>query len=448
MPFSSLYPRQKIILGVLFFFILIIIVAGIILPRVGKNKVFSGQILVWGLDNRQAIAPLIESFNARYPKAKVVYEMQNAATYEKDLMDAFARGQGPDVFVVNNEKISEYLPYVTPCSLGSTSSSNVNCYYKTKAYTPSQLAIDFPDVVVNDFSNNSSLYGLPLSIDTLGLYYNKDYFDKANIAVPPTIWDGKSSSSVETTARKLRQLKKLVLSRAGIALGGDSKTVENASDILSLMMLQKGAILTSDNKIAFDNNDSIGASSKALGFYIDFANPQSTNNNYNWALGNTALNAFWQGKTAMYLGYYRDKAFIDRVGGDLNYAYTKVPQFSSALSTGNTVNYANYYSFVVSKQSKNIAPAWQFVMGVTDDDVANRYFQLTKNPPAKRSLIGNAMGDDMSGVFAQQILTARSFSGFSSVAVTRAFDTMIYDTLHGVSLNDAISKAARTIESY
>jgi len=400
------------------------------------------------LDNKQAMAPLIESFNAIYPEAKVVYEMQNEATYEKDLMDAFARGQGPDVFVVNNEKLSDYLPYIAPCSLGSTSTSGVACSYKAKAYTPSQLSIDFPDVVVSDFSNKGLLYGLPLSVDTLGLYYNRDYFNKANIALPPTIWDGKSSSSVETTARKLRQLKKLVLSRSGIALGGDSKTIENSSDILSLMMLQKGAVLKSDDKITFGDNDYLDASSKALGFYIDFANPQSANNNYNWALGNTALNAFWQGKTAMYVGYYRDKKFIDRVGGDFNYAYTKIPQFSSSLSTGNIVNYANYYGFVVSKQSKNIIPAWQFVMGVTDDDVANRYFQLTKNPPAKRSLISNAMSDDVSGVFTQQILTARSFSGFPSVAVTRAFDTMIYDALHGVPLNEAIVKAARTIESY
>jgi len=448
MPLSSLYPRQKIILGVLVFFVLIIILAGIILPRIGKNQVFSGQILVWGLDNKQNMAPLIEAFNARYPKAAVTYEMKTEATYEKDLLDAFARGQGPDVFVVNNEKLSEYLPYIVPCSLGSSSPNNVTCDYKGKTYTPSQLAIDFPDVVVNDFSNKNMLYGLPLSVDTLGLYYNKDYFNKANIAVPPTIWDGKSSASVETTARKVRQLKKLVLSRSGIALGGDSKTISNASDILALMMLQKGATLKAGDRVTFDDNDSLGASSKALSFYIDFANPQSANNNYNWAPGTTALNAFWQGKTAMYLGYFRDRAFIELVGGDLNYAYTKVPQFSSSLSTGNTVNYANYYGFVVSRQSKNIAPAWQFVMGATDGDVASRYFQLAKNPPAKRSLISNAMGDDIVGPFAQQILTARSFSGFSSVAVTRAFDTMIYDALHGSILNDAISKAARTIESY
>lgn len=448
MSFSSLYPRQKIILAVLFFLIFIVITVGIIVPRLGKNKVFSGQILVWGIDKKTDIAPLIEAFNTRYPKAQVVYEMKIAATYETDLMDAFARGQGPDVFVVNNEKISDYLPYVASCSLGGSTSDTPACYFKGKIYTESQLKTDFPEVVSNDFSSKGSLFGLPLSVDTLGLYYNKDYFNKANIAVPPTLWDGKSSTSVETTARKLRQLKKLVLSRSGISLGGKSDTIENASDILTLMMMQQGAILKSNGQVAFADSDSTNLTAKALGFYIDFANPQSTNNNYNWGQGISALNAFWQGKSAIYLGYYRDKTFIDQYGGDLNYGYAKIPQFSSSLKTGSTINYANYYSFVVSKQSKNVSPAWQFVMGAADDDIANRYYQSTKNPPAKRSLIASTLNNDFSGPFVQQILTASSFSGFPSAVVTRAFDTMINDSLHGVTLYEAISKAARTIESY
>jgi ABC-type glycerol-3-phosphate transport system substrate-binding protein len=450
MSFSSLYPRQKIILAVLFSFVFIIIILGIIVPRLSSNKVFSGQILVWGLDNKQAMAPLIDAFTAAYPKAKVVYEMQNANDYDKALIDAFSRGQGPDVFVVNNEKISESLPYITPCSLGGSNNSIPACYSKKTLYTQSQLSTEFPEVVVNDFTSNGLLYGLPLSVDTLGLYYNKDYFNKANIAVPPTLWDGKSSLSVETTARKLRQLKKLVLSRSGIALGGNSTSIENSSDILALMMMQQGAIMKSNGQVAFDDSGSANAAAKALGFYIDFANPKSTSNNFNWApaAGTTDINAFWQGKTAMYLGYYRDKDFLDNYGGDFYYGYTGIPQFSSSLSTGNQVNYANYYSFVVSKQSKNIGPAWQFVMGATDYDVANRYFQITKNPPAQRSLIQNNFDNDYSGPFVKQILTARSFSGFTNSAVIRSFDTMIYDALHGIALNEAISKAARTITSY
>lgn len=449
MPFQSLYPRQKIILGVLIFFVIIIIGVGIILPRVGKNKVVSGQLLVWGLDSKQAVAPLIDSFVTRYPKVEVVYETKNASTYETDLISAFSRGQGPDVFVVNNAKINEYFPYISPCNLGGSTESVNSCFLKNKVYTKSQLESDFPDIVLDDFSGNGELYGLPLSVDTLGLYYNKDFFNKANIASPPTVWDGKSTLSVETVARKLRLLKSLVLTRAGIALGGESDTIENANDILALMMMQKGAALeNSVGETIFDSGEFLSPSTKALSFYIDFANPKSTNNNYNWGQGVTAANAFWQGKTAMYLGYYRDKIFIDRFGGDLNYGYTKIPQFVSATQTGNTVNYANYYGFVVSKQSKLIDPAWQFVMGATENDVANRYYQVTKNPPAKRSLISATLNNDLSGVFVQQILTARSFKGPSQKIVVEAFDRMIYDALHGVALNEAVSKAARTINSY
>jgi hypothetical protein len=202
------------------------------------------------------------------------------------------------------------------------------------------------------------------------------------------------------------------------------------------MMMQKGAALeNSVGQAIFDSGESLNASTKALSFYIDFANPKSTNNNYNWGQGLSAVNAFWQGKTAMYLGYYRDKIFIDRYGGDLNYGYTKIPQFTSASQTGNIINYANYYGFVVSKQSKLINPAWQFVMGATENDVANRYYQVTKNPPAKRSLISATLNNDLSGPFVQQILTARSFKGPSQEVIISAFDRMIYDALHAVTLS-------------
>ena len=46
----------------------------------------------------------------------------------------------------------------------------------------------FPDVVYSDVVKDNLIYGLPLSIDTLALFYNREHLNSAGIVAPPTTW--------------------------------------------------------------------------------------------------------------------------------------------------------------------------------------------------------------------------------------------------------------------
>jgi maltose-binding protein MalE len=48
-----------------------------------------------------------------------------------------------------------------------------------------KLEDEYPTVIKTDLIEKNNLYGAPLSIDTLALYYNRNFLDQAGIALKP-----------------------------------------------------------------------------------------------------------------------------------------------------------------------------------------------------------------------------------------------------------------------
>ena len=95
----------------------------------------------------------------------------------------------------------------------------------------------FVDAAVRDFTLNQKVYGVPFSVDSLGLYYNKDILGSAGIATPPKTWDELSAD-----VQKIKRADKTgYFTLSGLAAGTNAN-VNRAVDILYLFMLQKGAV--------------------------------------------------------------------------------------------------------------------------------------------------------------------------------------------------------------
>ena len=73
------------------------------------------------------------------------------------------------------------------------------------------------------------------------MFYNKDLFNTAGIATPPKTWD-----EFISVIRKLSAKDKFGnLTKSGAAIGA-ADNVNNAADILSLLMMQTGAKMISE----------------------------------------------------------------------------------------------------------------------------------------------------------------------------------------------------------
>jgi len=131
---------------------------------------------MWGLDRTEAIEPAIQNFETLYPNVTVTYRgFTDAAKYWQALLDALAAGRGPDIFAVENRDVLRESRKLSPAP--------------ATLFSVARLRELFPKVVEQDFAPQGVIYGLPLSIDTLALFYNRDLFDKAGVALPPATWE-------------------------------------------------------------------------------------------------------------------------------------------------------------------------------------------------------------------------------------------------------------------
>ena len=129
----------------------------------------------------------------------------------------------------------------------------------------------YSDVVINN-----KIYGLPLSVDTLAMYYNQDLLDASGVVEVPQYWN----NDFQQTVKKITKLDlKGNILQSGIALG-TARNIERFSDILSVLMIQNGAIMMSDSgQILFNTvpansqNKNYNPGQMALRFYNDFADP-------------------------------------------------------------------------------------------------------------------------------------------------------------------------------
>jgi ABC-type glycerol-3-phosphate transport system substrate-binding protein len=327
------------------------------------------------------------------------------------------------------------------------------------------LKNNYADVVSKDFLRyvnvspttdkrdmQQRVMGLPVSVDTMALYANKDLMNAAGIPTLPDTWD-----TFQADVKKLVKLDSNgELLQSGAAIG-TSSNVDRAPDLLALLMMQNGAQMVDDS--GFPTFQTIPPNLSAvrdvppaydaLGFYTDFANPSK--DVYTWnAQQPDALDAFVQGKTAFYFGYSYDLATIKSRAPKLNLAISPMPQIS-----GNPVaNFANYWGWVVSKKTKNSDIAWDFLNFMQQPTEATKYLSLAKRPAALKSLLSAQVEDEDIGVFASQVLTAQSwYRGTDPAAADTTFNDMIDQAAsstsehYGTIVSGAVEKIGQSVVS-
>jgi len=104
---------------------------------------------------------------------KFVYKEIKAENYEKELTDSFIHSESPDIFLMNNTQIGKFKKLVYPFDLNQ------------KNYNITNLKKEYPTIIEEEAVINNGLYMLPISIDSLALYYNRNIFDSLSIPTPP-----------------------------------------------------------------------------------------------------------------------------------------------------------------------------------------------------------------------------------------------------------------------
>jgi multiple sugar transport system substrate-binding protein len=418
---KNLTQKQIIIIGIAAFIVLIGGVVFFMSIRSGGGGQAAVKLTIWGTDDAKAFNDVIQAYTGpgSGTQSQITYTQIDPSQYQSKLLAALAAGTGPDVFEIGNRDLPQWASVTVPIPA-------------TLATTFNQVTLqsDFPDVVSQDFVSGGYIYALPLSVDTLAMIYNKDLFNTAGIAMVPTTWEGLQADLPQLRITNTQGQ----ITQAALALGGSEASVPNAPDIIFLLMMQNGAQMTSTDGTSIKfatgatGNDTSGLN--AFNFYLQFAN--AAGSNYTWSDGmDTALDTFTQGKTAVIFDYASALAQIKAKAPFLNYGVATMLQPAAATVV---VNYAKYNGLAVSRNSTQVAGAWNFIISLTTSAASeNIYTKDTGEPPALRSAIAADETDPTMSVFATQELTAKSWHESNSEAIDSIMNTAIVNVLNGAA---------------
>lgn len=423
-------------------------------------------------DDADTMAEIIADYKAIHPNVTIEYKKLRFEEYEDTLLNALAEDRGPDIFSIHNTWIRKYQNKITPLPPSVTLpfqyvSGTIKKETKTELLEVPTLSLlklkqQFLDAVYDDVVISTDvgggqprdlIYGLPLSVDTLALFYNKNLLNNSGIPEPPVTWSEfqdhvKILTRTDETGNILQ---------AGGAIGA-AKNIERSTDILSALMMQNGAKMTDENGFAIFHQTppelkglNIPPAVGALNFYTNFANPVSSAYTWNDKLPDS-LSAFTQGKLAYFFGYSYHIPIIRTLSPKLNFDISRLPQIEMDQPGSPQVNFANYWVESVSRKSKNQQWAWDFVQFAASEKEARKYLIKAKKPTALKSLINFQLEDLDLGFLAAQLLTAKSwYRGMKPEAVDGIFAEMIDSVNSGLveakdAVNLAVSKINQTIK--
>lgn len=136
---------------------------------------------MWQTNMTDYMNERIASFEAVNPKIKVELKVPenyqtSSADYWKEL-DADSAENLPDVFVMNAPNFRSYFNEGKLLSINDLIDSS-------KIISITALPVS----LTNIYKQEDKQYGIPIDYDTIGLWYNKQLFDKAGIAYPNQHW--------------------------------------------------------------------------------------------------------------------------------------------------------------------------------------------------------------------------------------------------------------------
>ncbi len=450
---------SRFLISALFGLTLLLILGGFrctLFPKKEEKLIAKPVQLNWwrSTDGQNSFSEIIGAYQARHPNVSVKIRTFRPEEYEQALIEAWAVDKGPDIVSLPvswwRSRKDNLIPVpaelkVPYISIEGIKNEVVVRLGITKAPTVKQIGELFTDVVKSDVTVDGKIYGLPLALDTIVLYYNKDLLNKANIPSPATTWTEFKNQVAEISLVDRRGN----FIQHGTALGA-ADNIPIAFELLTTLMMQNGTPMTNNQgtKATFDQ---VVASASgeyipgedALRFYTDFINP--TKEVYSWTAKETlAKEVFKDGRLAYYFGYASEFSGIKQQAPRLNFGVTTFPQIDG---TSQPVYYADYNIEAVAAKTKYPNEAWDVVLfATTKPEQVTKYLKATGKLTVLRSLVTGQLEDFDLQEAAQQILSARTwYKGYNLNVAKQAMLALIRAANAGASLPEALSLAAKQV---
>lgn len=363
---------------------LIIGVLGIVLFATSKvGGGFSNyKSIVWGVLPKSTIDASLEADRIKGIDPNFTYVEFPEEGFDQAILQAVAEGRGPDAIIFPD---TMYFGQINKLMTIPTETISAREYSETYIDAGKQFAIQ------------GGAKALPLVVDPLVMYYNKDMFTSAGLLTPPKSWKELTDISKLIT----RKRDDGVLDRASVAFG-EYSNINYAKKILYTLLSQAGIRLSffdagagiySSGLTKTGQAESLAGETSAsvrtgavLRYYTDFANPLAETYTWNRSFS-SSRDAFLSQNLAVYFAPGSEVEYITSRNPNLNFSIAPVPQENTDVKSVHGKTYA--LGFLITSQ--NIKSAYPDVTKFfTADDMIQGLADALHVAPAKRSLIARA----------------------------------------------------------
>ncbi|MBN1374398.1 sugar ABC transporter substrate-binding protein [Candidatus Dojkabacteria bacterium] len=309
------------------------------------------EIVYWGLwEPNSVMEDVIAAYEAKHQNVKIIYVQKSFSQYEASLPYRLSEEAGPDIVRIHNTWLPVLQKHLTPLP--------------SKIMSTSEYSQNFYNTAVKSFTgSDNAIYAIPLEVDGLVLYYNKDLLAQAGFTSPPTDWDEFLEMSIKLTKRS-----GTTITQAGAAIG-TANNINHADEIIALLLLQNSAnIIAQDGKASLSNQKV----KESLSFYTGFV---KTHNVWNDALSNDLV-MFHSGKLAMMFAPSWRVFDIINANPEINFDIAPVPQLPANQVP---IDLGSYWGEAVSAQCDHPEIAWDFIKYLSEaEQLRSMYSNASK----------------------------------------------------------------------
>ncbi|MGM0640464.1 MAG: maltose/maltodextrin ABC transporter substrate-binding protein MalE [Thermotogota bacterium] len=305
--------------------------------------VFANSIVVWSSEQQVDFMRRIGEEFARDTGINVEVEQVNFGDIKSKFLTAAPAGEGPDIIVGAHDWVGELVDngLIEPIPTSAVETDK------------------YADSGINAFTWNGQLYGLPYAIESVSVYYNKDYVEE----VPSNIEDFKAIAKEYTTDETvgfIYRAEDFYFSSTFIQGKGGYVFDWSAEDGYDV------------NDIGLNNEGAIAGAEIIESFYEEGIIPQGANYD-------TMNSMFKEGLAAMILnGPWAAKEYLD---AGIDYGVFPVTELD--LGDGDTGKpFVGVQGLMVNARSENKAFATEFVVNylATQEGIYNFYIADPRLP--------------------------------------------------------------------
>lgn len=371
----------------------------------------------------QLYKTLVDEFNKEYEGTyhatlTQIARSGDAGGYDDKVNAAITNGGLPDVFTVDGVAVAQYADANAIIPIGD--------YFKED-----ELA-DFNPSIIQQGTYNDELYTLGVMDSSVGVFYNKDMFEKAGIE-PATAEKPWTLAQLEDAAKKLT-----TDDCYGITMSLDAKDETCIYFFLPLIYSQDSSVLDKDGETA-----------------EGFLNGDATKNVFNWikdmadngyASATPAENSFELGQAAMALTGSWEPGNLAKY--DINWGLMPMPVYDENSTPASA---CGSWTFAMSSNCSDEKKegAAELIRFMTSTDASARMYEANAMPPARSSAFEkiDAFNEEPLNVFSYQLQNtakARPVSVYYPI-LSNQFATALQNVLTGMEVDEALDQA---VEQY